>query len=219
MNKNENRLKGERLSQFSATAGPPPPGPLCHVHNGWHNCPQGLPTPNCRNLGTATWTHRDASRELLGFGPDCIFQKHHGAPGYTISAPGPSGLRHSPKSDHLNLSGSSPVHHLVCPVTWIHLLLLPIHQPARAHPPCVPVCLESVTLPITNRLPPHPWSPFCKLHGDNREGGGTFSVFTHRVDHCLKIRTCLPGVKTVFCHPASSPFPRRPPAPSSRFYS
>lgn len=119
-------------------------------------------------------------------------------------------------SGHLNLPSLSPVNHLVCLLTWIHLPLLPIHQLASACPPRVPVCLVSATLPIrhTVHLPtlvPH--SPVttkeeCGLCGHH-------SLSWPR----LNITTCRFRVPMVPRHPAPSSFPEAPSLAGSKgFY-
>lgn len=72
-------------------------------------------------------------------------------------------------SAHLNLSGSSCTHHLVCLLTWIHLLLLPIHQPAWAHPPlCSHLPGVCHSAHHTHTHTHTPGALLCKSHSDNQ---------------------------------------------------
>lgn len=129
-------------------------------------------------------------------------------------------------SSYLSLSGLSPTHHLVYPLTWIHLLLLPIHQSAWAHPPCVPrlpgACHSAHHTHTRAHAHIHthplhlPSSPplLRKQYGDNKEDrAGPSAFFTRRGVCGVHIWTYFPEAKTVLCHPASFPSPGTPQPP------
>lgn len=76
--------------------------------------------------------------------------------------------------------GLITAHHLVCPLTWIRLLQLPIHQSARAPPPCVPACLVSVTLPVTHTEFPSPVPYFASTTVTPERQSGACPCFNDR---------------------------------------
>lgn len=114
---------------------------------GWaHQPPKAFSTLKRIILNIAALMMEEETQRLLASGPGCTFQELPVVCEYTMSAlvpVGPTG-RLGPMSVWSPESvGLITAHHLVCPLTWIHLLRLPIHQPAWAHPPRVP-CLSGV---------------------------------------------------------------------------
>lgn len=117
-------------------------------------------------------------------------------------------------SGHLNLPGSSlPI---ILSARWPGSICFgypSISLPGPIHL-VSPACLVSVTLPITHTESPS-WSPTLQApqwQWTSRVGP---SLFLLTEKSSLNIRICFPGAKLIPCHPASSPFPRDPPALSS----